>query len=266
MKIIPLFKVRNMKEAISFYTGVLDFELKYPEAYSEDGADLVKENIELQLTTHEGDYLFGSVVNIWVDEVDNLFKKYLERGLDNSHKKQSPVHQGPTDQTWGNREFYITDKDGNTLRFCKPIEMQDSNTQTSAEDKLGINSLTKTFFDIFNNIGQKKPDWSSINIICIPETIIIKKTGLTEVIYNLHQFIEPRRQILTDGTLIDFQENEIEEETRIIGNIAQRFSKYQKSGYLNGAYFKEYGNKFFQFIKTDNGWKINSLIWEDDKI
>ena len=123
MKMIPLFKVRNMKDAIAFYTGILDFELKYPEAAAEDGViDLVKEELELQLTIFEADYLFGSVVNIRVDEVDNLFKKYLDRGLDNSNKKDSPVHQGPTDQTWGMREFYITDTDGNTLRFCKPIE------------------------------------------------------------------------------------------------------------------------------------------------
>ncbi|WP_432327650.1 hypothetical protein ACRQ5D_30765 [Mucilaginibacter sp. P25] len=33
--------------------------------------------------------------------------------------KESPVHQGPTDQTWGTREFYVTDTDGNTLRFCQ---------------------------------------------------------------------------------------------------------------------------------------------------
>lgn len=123
MKIIPLFKVRNMKDAIAFYTGILDFELKYPEEPAENGViDLIKEEQELQLTIFEGDYLFGSVVNIRVDEVDNLFKKYLERGLDISNKKESPVHQGPTDQTWGMREFYITDKDGNTLRFSKPIE------------------------------------------------------------------------------------------------------------------------------------------------
>lgn len=123
MKMIPLFKVRNMKDAIAFYTGILDFELKYSGDTGEDGVvDLVKENMELQLTIYEGDYLFGSVVNIRVDEVDNLFKKYLERGLDNSNKKDSPVHQGPTDQTWGMREFYITDKDRNTLRFCTPIE------------------------------------------------------------------------------------------------------------------------------------------------
>jgi len=123
MKMIPLFKVRNMKDAIAFYTGILDFEMKFPEASDEEGViDLVIEELELQLTVFEGDYLFGSVVNIRCDEVDNLFKKYLERGLDISRKKESPVHQGPTDQSWGMREFYITDKDGNTLRFCKPIE------------------------------------------------------------------------------------------------------------------------------------------------
>jgi len=123
MKIVPLFKCRNLKQAIAFYTGVLDFELKYgvEDADSWGGADLVKDGAELQLTTHESESLYGSVVNIWVDDVDGLFKKYVERGLDTSHKKQSPVHQGPLDQTWGTREFYVTDNDGNTLRFCKVI-------------------------------------------------------------------------------------------------------------------------------------------------
>ena len=119
MKMIPLFKVTNLKDAIAFYTCILDFGMKYPEATAEDGLiDLVNGDIELQLTAFESDRLFGSVVNVWVDEVDGLFEKYLERGLDVSHKKESPVHQGPTDQTWGTREFYVTDKDGNTLRFC----------------------------------------------------------------------------------------------------------------------------------------------------
>ena len=133
-------------------------------------------------------------------------------------------------------------------------------------DKFEIDNITNVFFDIFNNTNQKNPDWTIINNVCIPETIIIKKSDTSEVVYNLDSFIEPRRKILTDGTLIDFQESEVNEETKIIGNIAQRFSEFQKSGYLNGHYFKEYGNKFFQFIKTNNGWRINSLIWEDNKV
>ncbi|MGE5108317.1 MAG: GNAT family N-acetyltransferase [Sphingobacteriales bacterium] len=132
-------------------------------------------------------------------------------------------------------------------------------------DKLFINHLTKIFFSIFTNSKQQQPDWNIIHSICLPETIIIKKSDATEIVYSLDTFIEPRKKILSDGTLTEFEEKETNEETKIVGNIAQRWSKYQKTGYLNGNYFKEYGNKLFQFIKTQNGWKINSLIWEDDK-
>ena len=120
MKIIPLFKVSDLKKAIHFYTEVLDFELLYPED-DWGGADLMRDGAGLQLTTYESDSLFGSVCNVWVDDVDGLFKKYVERGLDTSGKPESPVHQGPLDQSWGTREFYVTDADGNTLRFCKRL-------------------------------------------------------------------------------------------------------------------------------------------------
>ena len=123
MKMIPLFKCGNMKEAISFYTGILDFELKYPNETSYDDwvVDLVNGDAELQLTTLEGNARPGFFVYVRVDDIDGLFKKYKQRGLDTSNKEGSPVHQGPIDQTWGWREFYVTDSSGNTLRFCKQI-------------------------------------------------------------------------------------------------------------------------------------------------
>ena len=121
MKMIPLIKVKNIKEAIAFYTGILDFELKHPaDSLNEFGVDLINGDAELQLTSMEG--IFGTIVNIRVDEIDELFSKYLKRGLDTSAKKESPVHQSPLNQTWGMREFYVTDADGNTLRFSMPIE------------------------------------------------------------------------------------------------------------------------------------------------
>ncbi|TMI95559.1 MAG: DUF4440 domain-containing protein [Bacteroidetes bacterium] len=131
-------------------------------------------------------------------------------------------------------------------------------------DKIDINSLTTQFFKLFDNTDHKIPDWTVARKICIPEIIIIKKTGLTEAIYNLENFIKPRKTILSDGTLTDFQEYELHEETVIIGHIAHRRSRYQKSGNLSGKSFVETGTKLFQFIKTKNGWKISSLVWEDD--
>lgn len=122
MKMIPIFRCRSMKEALSFYTKILDFELKEPGASSDDWVvALINGEAELLLTSLEGDQKIGIAANVAVDNIDELFEKYVQRGLDTSNKEGSPVHQGPVNQSWGNREFYVTDADGNTLRFCAPI-------------------------------------------------------------------------------------------------------------------------------------------------
>ena len=123
MKIVPVFKVRDMRAALVHYTQVLDFVMTDPEDTADSFVvDLGNGDACFQLTVLEGDYLFGSVANIWVEDVDALFAKYKQRGLDTSTKEGSPVHQGPVDQSWGRREFYVTDTDRNTLRFVMPVK------------------------------------------------------------------------------------------------------------------------------------------------
>ena len=119
--IIPVVKCTDLARSISFYTQILDFELKNP---SDTGPviEVINGDAELQLSTMSGDGVFGCAINVRVEEVDGLFQKYLGRGLDTSNKHDSPVHQGPVNQTWGVREFYVTDPDGNTLRFGGPID------------------------------------------------------------------------------------------------------------------------------------------------
>ena len=121
-KVIPVIKCSDMKESLRFYSEILDFEIKYEEDTADSPVvDIIRDTAELQLSILSGDGVFGSAVNVRVDDVDKLFMKFLRRGLDISGRDESPVHQGPVDQTWGMREFYVTDPDGNTLRFGEPI-------------------------------------------------------------------------------------------------------------------------------------------------
>jgi len=83
--------------------------------------DLVQGDAEIQLSQHAGDGAFGCAINLRVKDVDGLFRKYVERGLDTKGHEDSPVHRGPVNQTRGIREFYVTDADGNTLRFGEPM-------------------------------------------------------------------------------------------------------------------------------------------------
>lgn len=153
------------------------------------------------------------------------------------------------------------------LQFYKEIKNENEllMVYSITKDKFIIDELTKSFFNIFTNINYQQPEWNKIYTICLPETIIIKKDINGEEVYNLNTFIEPRKKILSDGTLTEFEEYEIFEETNIFGNIAQRFSKFEKKGFYKATNFKEKGNKLFQYVKTSNGWKISSVIWEDEK-
>ncbi|HEY4358768.1 MAG TPA: glyoxalase superfamily protein [Acidobacteriaceae bacterium] len=118
MKIIPIMKSSDPRRSIDFYTQVLDFTQTYADS-SQDEFPFTLNNGEATLQlSHEGH--FRTPVNFFLHsplEVNALFEKYVSRGLKHDHP-DSPVHQGPLDQTWGTREFYVNDPDGNTLRFC----------------------------------------------------------------------------------------------------------------------------------------------------
>lgn len=124
MKTIPFIRCRNMSEAINFYTKVLDFELKDLNASADDWVvDLRNGDAELGLTILEGDQKAGINVYVRVEKVDDLFTKYVSRGLKIPNDPNSPVHNGPINQSWGMREFYVTDPSGNTLRFGQYIDV-----------------------------------------------------------------------------------------------------------------------------------------------
>ncbi|MBO9640929.1 Glyoxalase-like domain-containing protein [Siphonobacter aquaeclarae] len=119
MKIIPVFTVQNMKRAVAFYTEILDFECwgTWPEDTDPAYGVLFRDGAELHLSSYQGGGFQSGCAYAAVNDVDALFRLFLSRGLDTSAKPDSPVHQGPVDQTWGNREFYVDDPDGNRLCF-----------------------------------------------------------------------------------------------------------------------------------------------------
>jgi hypothetical protein len=82
----------------------------------------MKDGAEVLLSRHAGDGVFGSVNRIFVDDVDERYATFRARGLDTTRRPESPIHIAPVDQTWGLREFAVTDPDGNGLCFCASIK------------------------------------------------------------------------------------------------------------------------------------------------
>jgi catechol 2,3-dioxygenase-like lactoylglutathione lyase family enzyme len=123
MAIIPTIRCRNMKRSLAFYTE----ELGFVQIDGDDTVDdpsfsiLARDGNQVFLSSHGGDGAFGQAIAITTDDVDAEFRKLRERGLVTPGNPDAPkqVHEGPIDQTWGTREFYVDDPDGNTLRFMQ---------------------------------------------------------------------------------------------------------------------------------------------------
>jgi len=123
MTIIATLRCRNMQRSLAFYTGILDFERVDGDDTMDDPSFsvLARDGAHLFLSSHGGDGVFGAVVAVMVDDVDEVCRKYRGRGLRTPGNPDAPqhVHEGPIDQTWGTREFYVDDPDENTLRFTQ---------------------------------------------------------------------------------------------------------------------------------------------------
>ncbi len=113
---IPVLHVASAKAAEEFYCQKLGFQRQF--AYRIDDAKpdpcymgFCRDNAWIHVSSFSGDAVAGGVVYLTVDDVDKLHASLVEKGL--------AIDLEPMDQTWGNRETYIKDPDGNSIRFIQ---------------------------------------------------------------------------------------------------------------------------------------------------
>src|SRR5438309_202905 len=119
---IPILKSSNLEASLAFYTVTHGARLLWrDQARTDPGFAAVEwQGHELHLSSYGGDGVFGSAVYFRVDDVDAVYSALLARSW-RPPSGRGPVDEAPTDQTWGMRELYVRDPDGNCLRFGAPL-------------------------------------------------------------------------------------------------------------------------------------------------
>jgi hypothetical protein len=134
-----------------------------------------------------------------------------------------------------------------------------------ADVKSDLDRLTAEFFRVVSFRRGEKPPYSALHNLFVDNGLLIKNTLSTPEISNVSQFIEPRASLVNSGELTSFEEVEIAEITEIFGNVAHRFSTYEKSGTMKGVPFGGRGMISTQFVMTPVGWKISAMAWDDER-
>jgi catechol 2,3-dioxygenase-like lactoylglutathione lyase family enzyme len=115
---IPVLHITNADAAKAFYCGQLGFRLEFQVQASETRRDpcymgVSRDGALLYLSGHAGDGVDGGVVYFVCDDVDSLHAEFVAKDV--------RIHIPPVDQTWGMRELYVLDPDGNSVRFGAPV-------------------------------------------------------------------------------------------------------------------------------------------------
>ncbi len=131
-------------------------------------------------------------------------------------------------------------------------------------DASEIDARVRAFYAAFDNRGGQAPATDALRDLFMPEGRVTKVSAEGVVTWTVDEFIAPRAAMLTDGTLVDFHEWEVEAETIVTGDIASRRSVYRKAGTLNGEPYAGEGRKFIQLCREDGRWRILSVLWQDD--
>lgn len=118
MKAIPVLKISSIEVSHEFYSklGFTQTFLFRPDPNLTDPvyAGYEMDGASIHLSSHSGDSNFGTAVFLLCDSVDTVHEQ-IDSELVNAIKLK------PTNQTWGNREMYLEDPDGHSLRFIEPL-------------------------------------------------------------------------------------------------------------------------------------------------
>ena len=106
---VPMLHVSDCKNIKNFYCKKLGFKIISEYKPNNSSANPVyviikRDQTGLHLSSFSGDGKPGGVAVIYVKNVDSLFREFQNQGVE--------VGKGPVNQSWGDREMYITDPDG----------------------------------------------------------------------------------------------------------------------------------------------------------
>jgi len=133
MTIEACIKCSDIKSSISFYSEILDFSVQVApdpdiNAFMSKYALLKRDGSFLHLSSHAGDGVFGNLIYVRTGEIEDLYNRFLSRGLNSEEPDIYPALTIKlTEQTWGMKEFSVRDPDGNKITFGQEISNSSSN-------------------------------------------------------------------------------------------------------------------------------------------
>jgi hypothetical protein len=127
-----------------------------------------------------------------------------------------------------------------------------------------IGELMTRFFRAVSFDAGGPPSYDDVPALFLPGARLIKNSGAAPEISTVDEFVRARQEAFDAEQLLSFEETELSETTETFGSIAHRLSPYTKSGVTSGGPIDARGAISTQFVRTPDGWRISSMVWDDE--
>jgi len=127
-----------------------------------------------------------------------------------------------------------------------------------------LTAIKKTVDSLYNALSFEeggKADTAQFLSLFLEHGTLINNNRQTGRVLSPSEFAKGISSI--DG-IVFFSEQEIWGETQFFGNIAHRYSVYDKHIKIKDREIKGKGVNSYQLVKVNGRWMVNSIIWMDE--
>jgi hypothetical protein len=134
----------------------------------------------------------------------------------------------------------------------------------SASDETAIDRLLQALYEVISFVEGGEPDWQRMASLFSPHARITRITPEATDYYDLRGFQDMAKELLDLGIFTSFHERELVRSQRIFGGFAHVLSAYEtKQGESATEPFAR-GVNSLQLIREPDGWRVLSLLWDEE--
>ena len=146
---------------------------------------------------------------------------------------------------------------------CQPNTKPPMPTPKEASELELIDESIARVFDAICFDAATGPTMYQLKEVFVDEGLLINYNEEEPVILPVDDFIKSFEEVVASGAIPSLEDKEVRHETRVFDKIAHRYSFYEARFTASEAPFAR-GVNSIQLIKTQEGWKVTSMAWNDD--
>jgi hypothetical protein len=136
----------------------------------------------------------------------------------------------------------------------------------SADDRNEIDALIKALYEVISFDEEGEPDWLRMRSLFSRHAHITRITPDGTDYLDVGGFQELAKETFDLGVYTRFFEIEVLRDERRFGGLAHVLSAYETRHSPNAIEPFARGVNSLQLIREDEGWKVLSLFWDEERL